>query len=182
MTTTTDAAHARETPRLPDRGARAPAPDDPLAVQQPRDLPAGARFQRLGRLRPPALRRPRRCGALRRRRRARDPRRLGPGRAHRHGVGQRHRHVARGGDRQHRHDREVRHARVRRRALGRRREGRAADRPVRRRLLLVVPRRRSRRARDAPRRRRRRRRRALESTGEGEYTIEPATLPGRGTT
>ena len=41
-----------------------------------------------------------------------DSRQLRRPGAHDHGVGQRHRHVAPGGDRAHRHDRQVGHARV----------------------------------------------------------------------
>ena len=50
--------------------------------------------------------------AVRERRRPEDPRQLRQGGAHAHHLRQRHRHVARRGDRQHRHHRQVRHARV----------------------------------------------------------------------
>ncbi len=96
-----------------------------------------------------------------------DSRRLRQGRAHDHGVRQRHRHVARRGDRQHRHHRQVRHARVLRLALRRRGQGRAPHRPVRRRLLLLVHRRRPRDADDAPRRHAGGRGRALGIGGRG---------------
>ena len=65
-------------------------------------------------------------------------------RAHDHRVRQRHRHVAPGSHRPHRHDRQVRHARVLRAAHVGPRQRRAAHRAVRRRLLLVVHRRRPR--------------------------------------
>ena len=95
------------------------------------------------------------------------PRRLRQGRPHHHGQRQRHRHVARRGDRADRHHRQVRHARVLRLALRRPGQGRAADRPVRRRLLFLVHRRRSRDAHHPPRRTAGERRRALGIRGRG---------------
>ncbi len=83
------------------------------------------------------------------------------GRAHADRARQRHRHDARGGHREHRHDRALRHAAIPRIALGRRAQGHAADRPVRRRLLFGIHRRRSRDAGDAQGRRAGRRGRAL---------------------
>ena len=90
--------------------------------------------------------------AVRERSRSEDPRQLRRAGAHDHRVRQRHRHVAAGSHRPHRHDRQVGHARVLRPAHVGPRQGRASHRAVRRRLLLLVHRRRPRHAGHAPRR------------------------------
>ena len=121
-------------------------------------------------------------GPVRKRSRAQDPRELRQGGAHDHHRRQRHRHVARGGDRQHRHHRQFRHARILQGAHRRPGERRAPDRPVRRRLLFVVHRRRQGDADHAPRRT------AAPSTAcAGSRTAaastrsKPWTRPARGT-
>ena len=168
--------------RLPGRGEAAPAPDGAFALQQQGDLPPRAGLERLGRRRQAALRGARRPGALRGRPRAEDPRRVRQGRAHDHRVRQRHRHVARRGDRATSARSPSRARASSSRAHRRPGEGRAADRPVRRRLLLVVHRRRpgdarSRAAPAAPAGEGVR----WESDGAGEYTVETVEKATRGT-
>ena len=104
--------HRPRDPRLPGRGEAAAPPHDPLALLEPRDLPAGAGLQRLRRLRQAALRGARQPGPPRGRRRPQDPHRLRPRGAHAHRRRQRRRHEPGGGGREPRHHREVRHARV----------------------------------------------------------------------
>ena len=110
------------------------------------------------------------------------PGQLRHGGAHDHGVRQRHRHVAAGRRRQHRHHRQVGDARVPRAVDRRPRQGRAPHRPVRRRLLRVVHRGRPGDARHPPRRPH------APSTasggrapGEGSYTVETVEKATRGT-
>ena len=162
MTEDTATRRRARDPRLPGRGEAAAAPHDPLAVLEPRDLPARAGLQRLRRLRQAALRGARTTPALfEDDAELADPHRLRPRGAHPHRGRQRHRHEPRRGGREPRHHRQVRHARVLLAAHRRPAEGRAPDRPVRRRLLLVLHRGRQGDGADAPRRARPRPGRAL---------------------
>ncbi len=125
-------------PRLPGRGARAAAPDDPFALQPSRDLPARADLERLGCQRQAALRGAGATGAAGRRVGSQDldrPRRQG---RYADRPRQRHWHDTRGSGRPSGHHREVRHGRVLQAAHRRPAEGLAADRAVRRRLLFRV--------------------------------------------
>ena len=178
--------------RLPGRGQTAPPPDDSLLVREQGDLPARAGVERVGRLRQAAVRRHRGRRAARGRYGPEDSRQLRQERAHDHRLRQRHRHVASGGHRAHRHHRQVRDARVLPASERRRRQGRAADRAVRRRLLLLLHRRRPRDAGDAPRRpsgrggravgerRRRRLQHRTDPEGHARHRRHPAPAPGRG--
>ena len=106
-----ETAHQRN-PRLPGRGHATAAPDGALLVREQGDLPARAGVERLRRRRQAALRSDDRRGAVRERSRSEDSRQLRRAGAHDHRVRQRHRHVAPGSHRAHRHDRQVGHARV----------------------------------------------------------------------
>ena len=129
---------------------------------------ARARVERVGCLRPAAVRQHRGRRAARGRCRAEDSRQLRQERAHDYRLRQRHRHVAPGGGRSDWHHRQVGHARVLPDAHAGQGQRRASHRPVRRRLLLVLHRRGSRDARDPPRRRACRRRRAVGELRRGQ--------------
>ena len=173
-TTTTTASPARDA-RLPGRGQAAAAPDDPLAVQPTRRSSCASSISNASdaadKLRFEAL------DASRAATRAiptstirvafdKEARTITVAR-------QRHRHVARRGDRPTSAPSPSRARASSSQSLtGDQAKDAQPDRPVRRRLLLVVHRRRPGHAGDAPRRAAGEQGVRWESAGEGEYTIE----------
>ena len=128
--------------RVPGRNQASAALGDPFAVLAQGNFPARADLERLGRLREAALRgarQARTCWAADALSVTLTPDAAAGTLTH---QGQRHRHERGRSHRQSRHHRALRHQEIPRDVERRFRQGRAADRPVRRRLLFGVHRRR----------------------------------------